>query len=171
VRVDTRNSATEDFQVLGPLPVTAHQRADRSSRIGTASTKAFPSSRADGNFPTTVSRRDFLPHTEFVAGVETDRETAQFWLAALRAPVFMPYLGRRSCAPAFPFILGVYEGDVHDLFAQLPWVDRHRRGSALAGYEVRGDHGQHRAEEHPTPYVPASTTRSEQLAWAKENLR
>lgn len=171
VRVDVRNAPTEDFQLLGPLPPGAHAVAERSHRLASASTEQFPPSRATGNFPTTVSRRDFLPHSEFIAAVETDDATAAVWLEALRNPVFMPYLGRKSCAPTFPFILGIHEGTPADLFAHLPWVDRHDTRAPLAGYEVVGGYDQHRAFEHASPYSPPSLTRTGQLAWAKENLR
>lgn len=170
VRVDVRNASTEDFQVLGPLPTMAHNTAERSHRLSTASTEQLPSSRAAGNFPTTVTRRDFLPHSEFIAAVETDRATAEAWLEALRNPVFMPYLGRRSCAPTFPFILGTYDGSASELFERLPWADRHGRGGALAGYEVQGSYDLHHAIEHAAPYTPPSMPRGGQLAWAKENL-
>lgn len=171
VRVDTRNAPTEDFQVLSPLPPAAAAVAERSHRLTTASAERFPSSRAAGNFPTTVSRRDFLPHSEFIAAVETDPATADNWIGALREPVFMPYLGRRSCAPSFPFILGVHDGQVEDLFAELPWVDRHRTAEVLAGYAVYGDHDTHSAEDHSRQYRPPGMSRSGQLTWAKENLR
>lgn len=171
VRVDARNAPTEDFQVLAALPPRAHAGADRHHRVAHATTSSFPANRGGGSFPTTVGRRDFLAHSDFVAVLETDEATAQGWIAALRRPVFMPYLGRRSCAPTFPFVLGLLEGSVSDLFEHLPWVDRYRVGSSLRGFEVAGHYDSHRASEHPLAYSPPTGPRAAQLAWAKENLR
>lgn len=173
VRVESRNPTTEDLQVIGPLPEPAAAMAERSYKLGTATTKALPTKRGGGNFPTTVSRRDFLAHSEFLVAIETDTETVAFWMNALRNPVFMPYLGRRSCAPSFPYLLGIHEGSVADLFKSLPWVDRYGENpiQALLAYEVAGDYDLHRAIEHPIAYTPPVRTRFHQLAWAKEHLR
>ena len=98
-----------------------------------------------------------------------------YWMNALRNPVFMPYLGRRSCAPSFPFLLGIHEGSVSDLFWSLPWVDRYNTNpdqATFLAYEVVGDYDLHRAIDHETAYTPPMTRfRSQQLAWAKEHLR
>lgn len=174
VRVESRNPTTEDFQVIGPLPERAAALAERSHRLGTATTKALPSKRGGGNFPTTVARRDFLSYFEFLVVLETDADTASSWVRALRNPVFMPYLGRRSCAPSFPFLLGIHAGSSADLFGSLPWVDKYGEGSeraSLVAYEVSGDYDLHRAVEHPIAYTPPIQTRPGQLAWAKEHLR
>lgn len=171
IRVDTHNAPTEDFQVLSQLPRGAHVIADRHHRLGSATNTAFPSNRDKGNFPTTVGRRDFLPHSEFIAAIETSDETAQAWIMALREPVFMPYLGRKSCAPTFPFILGIHDGDPRALFGQLPWVDRHSTHVPLRAYAVTGDYNGHQARPHDAPYSPERVDRRGQLDWAKENLR
>ncbi|MFC6154796.1 type I-E CRISPR-associated protein Cas5/CasD [Nocardioides yefusunii] len=171
VRVDARNPAAEDFQVLSSLTGPAHRGADRSHRVGSASTSAFPANRDRGNFPTTVARRDFLAHSEFIAALETDASTAEAWISALRDPVFMPYLGRRSCAPTFPFVLGIHDGSLEDLFAHLPHVDRNREEAPLLAYTVRGSYDLHHADEHPRPYTPDRVDRTAQLTWVKENLR
>lgn len=174
VRVEARNATTEDFQVLGPLPPRATTRAEVMGRLGTASTKAFPAKRGDGNFPTTVSRKDFLSHTEFVVGLQTDQETAEAWFAAFRDPVFMPYLGRKSCAPSFPFLLGVHPGEPDQVFATLGHVDKYgaadRDGTVrLTGYEISGDYNRHVADLHPLAYSPPTSTRESQLTWVKEH--
>lgn len=171
VRVDTRNAPTEDFQVLGPLPPLAHATADRHHRLGEATTKSFPSSRAEGNFPTTVGRRDFLPHSEFIAAIETTDEDAQAWITALREPFFMTYLGRKSCAPSFPLVLGLHRGQTSSLFDGLPWVDRHQARRPLHAYAITGDYNGHTAEPHDSLYTPERSDRRRQLDWAKENLR
>ncbi len=175
VRVDTTNPPAEDFQILSHLPSAAAAAADRAGRLGSASTKAFPNSRrAAGTFATSVARRDYLAHSEFVVAIDTDAETAQAWLTSLQDPVFMPYLGRRSCAPAFPFVLGLHPGSPANLFRALPRVPRAQHGETrkviLEAYHVTGGFERHIATAHPTTYTPPVADRAQQLAWAKENL-
>lgn len=172
VRVERRNATTEDWQVLGPLHPDAEAVAERSHRVATATVKKFPRKRNGGpSFTTTVSRRDFLSHSEFIAAIESDDDTASAWFTALRNPVFMPYFGRRSCAPTFPFVLGTHHGSVEEVFSELPHVDLYRQRANLLGYAVRGDYDRHHAVEHPTPYAPEFVgAREDQLAWVKENL-
>ncbi|MFJ2571759.1 type I-E CRISPR-associated protein Cas5/CasD [Streptomyces halstedii] len=57
-----------------------------------------------------VSKRFYLSDAVFVAAVEGDGELLGLVLAALRAPVFLPFLGRRSCPPSRPVDLGLYDG-------------------------------------------------------------
>lgn len=175
VRVEARNPVAEDFQVLAPLPARAALRADVLGRLGTASTKEFRNNRrADGNFPTTVSRRDYLAHSEFIVALEAEEETARAWFEALSAPVFMPYFGRRSCAPTFPFALGVHPGTVDEVFSALPHVDKYGASGGkpeLAGYQISGDYDSHHELAHPHPYSPLTTAqRADQLSWVKEHL-
>ncbi|MFC5804281.1 type I-E CRISPR-associated protein Cas5/CasD [Streptomyces formicae] len=49
-----------------------------------------------------LSERFYLADAVFVAAVEGDRATVTELREALRAPVYLPYLGRRSCPPARP---------------------------------------------------------------------
>ncbi len=171
VRVETRNATSEDFQTLGPLRPSDHASAQRALSLAEGSARKFPSIRGGGNFPTEVSRRDFLAHSEFILALEGDDDTLEAWLAALREPVFMPYFGRRSCAPTFPFVLGLYERGAASLFGELPHVDKYHQDDPLVAYEVLGDYNQHLTAEHPAAYTPPSSSRSEQLDWTKENLR
>lgn len=175
VRIETRNPVAEDFQVLGPLGPQQARRADVMGRLGTASTKEFRNERrSDGNFATTVSRRDFLSHSEFLVALEGPDDHLDAWWQALRRPVFMPYLGRRSCAPSFPFTLGIHRGPLEELFGSLPHVSRLRSRHdvlpALAGFTVTGGYDLHHENPHSRPYHPPSGSRSEQLIWVKENL-
>ncbi len=80
VRVDQRGTRLRDFQ-------TAHRFVSGDS---------LP-----------VSERFYLADAVFVAAVEGERELIDKLDRALRNPVFLPYLGRRSCPPARPVDLGV----------------------------------------------------------------
>ncbi|MGW2155022.1 type I-E CRISPR-associated protein Cas5/CasD [Nonomuraea sp. NPDC001699] len=54
-----------------------------------------------------VSERFYLADAVFVAGVEGDGDLIDQLHHALLAPVFLPYLGRRSCPPARSIAIGV----------------------------------------------------------------
>ena len=57
-----------------------------------------------------VSERIYLADAVFVAAVEGDADLIDTLHQGGRQPVFMPYLGRRSCPPARPVELGVIHG-------------------------------------------------------------
>lgn len=53
-----------------------------------------------------LSQRYYLADAVFVTGVEGDRELIHSLHRALQAPHFLPYLGRRSCPPSRPLLMG-----------------------------------------------------------------
>ncbi|SME92226.1 type I-E CRISPR-associated protein Cas5/CasD [Streptomyces sp. Amel2xC10] len=69
-----------------------------------------------------LSERYYLADAVFVAALEGDPVLLSKLDAALRAPVYPPFLGRRSCPPAGPVELGVHQ-DVclEDALARVPW--------------------------------------------------
>lgn len=76
-----------------------------------------------------VSERFYIADAVFVAGLASDDEDLLRRLdEALRAPHFLPYLGRRSCPPSRPLDLGVHPGGLEEVLASLDWQasDRHR---------------------------------------------
>jgi CRISPR system Cascade subunit CasD len=79
VRIDQPGTRMRDFQ-------TAHH-AD--------SGKSMP-----------LSERLYLTDAVFVAGVKGDARLINALYEALQDPVFLPYLGRRSCPPAEPITMG-----------------------------------------------------------------
>lgn len=69
-----------------------------------------------------LSERCYVADAVFVAGVEGEREFIHGLHAAVREPVFFPYLGRRSCPPSGPVDLGVREDvDLIGALEQAPW--------------------------------------------------
>lgn len=54
-----------------------------------------------------ITYREYLHDAHFIAIVEVDNKAdAEFYQAQLHNPVFVSYLGRRSCPPATPLIPG-----------------------------------------------------------------
>lgn len=64
---------------------------------------------------TYVSHRFYLQDACFTAGLEGEREFLEACADALRAPVFPPYLGRRSCVPDPGLVVGIYEDTLENV--------------------------------------------------------
>ncbi|MFI9627576.1 type I-E CRISPR-associated protein Cas5/CasD [Streptomyces sp. NPDC052042] len=79
VRIDQPGTRLRDFQ-------TAHHKDTH---------KAMP-----------LSERFYLADAVFVAGVRGEPALVQRLYEALLEPVFLPYLGRRSCPPSEPITIG-----------------------------------------------------------------
>lgn len=171
VRVDRTNGATVDIQTLNPLPVGVRDAADRSEKMRTAQSaaKIRHERRGEGNFPTVLINREFLPHAEFIVALTSDNAYA--WLEAFRAPRFMPYLGRRANAPTFPFVLGIAEEPPEDVLTDFPRVARQGEGpdQGVRLYQVTGDYHEHRHDMLGL-ITPPVDTRKEQLTWASQHL-
>lgn len=117
VRIDQPGRRVRDFQ-------TAHH-ADTG--------KAMP-----------LSERFYLADAVFVAGVDGPAGLIGALLAAVRAPAFLPYLGRRSCPPSAPIDLGVRDSaDLEHALREAPWqaTARHqqRQRAAADGTPVELD--------------------------------
>ncbi|MUL43662.1 type I-E CRISPR-associated protein Cas5/CasD [Streptomonospora sp. PA3] len=80
-----------------------------------------------------VSERFYLADAVFVAALEGDDALIDRLHAALQAPVYLPYLGRRSCPPARRIDLGIRTtAGLEDALAAeewhaAPWYQRKRR--------------------------------------------
>ncbi|SDK37715.1 type I-E CRISPR-associated protein Cas5/CasD [Streptomyces indicus] len=92
-----------------------------------------------------LSERFYLADAVFVAAVEGDRATIAELREALRAPAYLPYLGRRSCPPARPVDF-TPDRDIHpgtrleDVLKSEPWhasAWHQRRHARHAAVELR----------------------------------
>lgn len=69
-----------------------------------------------------LSERFYVADAVFVAGVEGSPGVIAELYAAVRSPVYLPYLGRRSCPPSAPVDLGVHdELDLVEALKRAPW--------------------------------------------------
>ncbi|MFF0433862.1 type I-E CRISPR-associated protein Cas5/CasD [Streptomyces sp. NPDC004327] len=72
--------------------------------------------------PMPLSERFYLADAVFVAAVEGDAALLAGLHAALRNPVYAPFLGRRSCPPAQPVELGLHHDiDLLQALRAEPW--------------------------------------------------
>lgn len=69
-----------------------------------------------------VSSRFYLADAVFVAAVEGDPGLLDALWTALRSPVYLPFLGRRSCPPSRPIDLGMRRDQgMGEALATQPW--------------------------------------------------
>ncbi|MER5450538.1 type I-E CRISPR-associated protein Cas5/CasD [Streptomyces sp. NPDC002766] len=69
-----------------------------------------------------LSERFYLADAVFVAALEGDHRLLAELQAALRAPVYAPFLGRRSCPPSLPIELHLHENTrLQDALREEPW--------------------------------------------------
>lgn len=68
-----------------------------------------------------LSQRYYLEDAVFVAGLAGDASLVSVLVEALRNPRWAPFLGRRSCPPSQPLLMGVVEEDVRTAVMNAPW--------------------------------------------------
>lgn len=146
VRIDQPGSRVRDFQ-------TAHHAVTG---------KSMP-----------LSERFYLADAVFVAALEGEAALLEELLAALRDPVYPPYLGRRSCPPARPVELGLHHGadlhgaDLHSTLRREPW-----RAAAWYQRLHRGQRSVPLTVLHEAlPEEDGDTLRDQPLSFAAEHRR
>ncbi|MFE7132690.1 type I-E CRISPR-associated protein Cas5/CasD [Streptomyces sp. NPDC057638] len=70
---------------------------------------------------THVTQRFYLQDAVFVAALAGPRDLIDILRHALVRPAFPLALGRRSCVPTHPLLLGVRDGGLRDVLEQEPW--------------------------------------------------
>lgn len=68
-----------------------------------------------------LSHRYYLEDAVFVAGMSGEPALINGLAEAVRNPRWAPFLGRRSCPPSRPVLVGVVDGDVREAVAGAPW--------------------------------------------------
>ena len=122
VRVDQPGQLVRDFQ-------TAQRPKKEPS--GAINWTAMP-----------LSYRYYISDAVFLAVLEGEHDLITGIDDAVRRPQFPLYLGRRSCPPAGPIALGVFEYDLDEALATLPWLanpqeQRRRRDKVVRLATVR----------------------------------
>lgn len=116
VRIDQPGTLVRDFQ-------TARQPVRQKS--GQTKWSALP-----------LSQRYYIADAVYLAVLEGDRDLVTGIDEAVRSPKFPLYLGRRSCPPAGPVALGLFEEDLETVLATVPWLanrmhQRQRRSAVV----------------------------------------
>lgn len=117
-----------------------------------------------------LSERFYLADAVFVAAVEGEHELLAELHAALRTPVYAPFLGRRSCPPAHPVELRLHERrDLQQALASEPWQAapwyRQNRREATVTLDVLRDarHGEDGDTQRDQPLSFAAAHRRHAL--------
>jgi CRISPR system Cascade subunit CasD len=84
----------------------------------------YHTARGKGNTERFITYRHYLADAVFLVGLEGDAELLGAIDAAVRAPVFPLYLGRRSCPPAGRVSLGLRPVSLDDALWAEPWQAR-----------------------------------------------
>jgi CRISPR system Cascade subunit CasD len=93
-------------------------RADQPGRLE----RDFQTARTlDGAKSMPLSERFYLSDAVFVAGIQGDPELVGGIEEALRRPVFPLYLGRRSCPPAGPVVVGTRDDELYQALTAEPY--------------------------------------------------
>lgn len=70
-----------------------------------------------------LTRRYYIEDGIFLAGLESDDKSfLQALEEALKHPVFHLFLGRKSCPPTFPFVLGIRDLSLAEALQNEPWL-------------------------------------------------
>lgn len=129
VRIDRPGVVSTDYHTVTGYHRTA--AGDFKHSGGTAKSLAKAQKHGES---TIVSPRDYLHDAVFLVGLETSQERTQTLRAALAAPRWPLYLGRKSCPPACPLLDDAAE--FSELETALRSRVRHRRAEKgkLAAY-------------------------------------
>ncbi|MEU4648697.1 MULTISPECIES: type I-E CRISPR-associated protein Cas5/CasD [Nocardia] len=100
---------------------------------------------------TIVTNRYYLSDAAFTVAVEGPDDTVAELAVALNNPRWQPYLGRRSCPPEQPLLIGHSDTPVQDLHTKVPIHARHR-----SSIDVVTDHPTETGSETELADVPVS---------------
>jgi CRISPR system Cascade subunit CasD len=205
VRVDAAGTTHVDFHTINPLPPAYEQFAfvDPSDRglvpLGTELQKSGQAPRWLKGAAPMVTRRHLLHDASFLWLTSGPEVSLERLADALDSPRWALALGRKSCTPASPLLLGMHPGSIVDAAASVPLTGRGQRFArqaeavtvpliwvhgaadpALPTEDTRvvldhplGSHPQngYAAGQHTITAVAAPDTQEALLSWATQHLR
>jgi CRISPR system Cascade subunit CasD len=111
VRVDREGTLLRDFHTIG-----GGQSLGRDYGV-------YKASGDPGD--TAISTRWYLQDALFLVALQADdRSFLEKLEKAISHPVYPLFLGRRSCPPTFPLLLGVLGGEIEQLLREYPLLDQ-----------------------------------------------
>jgi CRISPR system Cascade subunit CasD len=109
----------------GRLLVDYHTVSAASHAPGDPARQRMPTASGGSLKPadsTKVTRRYYIADAVFVAALEAQQDLAETLADALRRPRYPLYLGRRSCPPAKPVLIGIErDTSLEAALEQAPW--------------------------------------------------
>ncbi|MDV6013052.1 type I-E CRISPR-associated protein Cas5/CasD [Haloechinothrix sp. LS1_15] len=129
VRLDQPGRLLRDFQTA---------QRPKKARDGTVTWQRLP-----------LSHRYYLSDAVFLAALEGERSLVEGIDRAVRSPAFPLYLGRRSCPPAGPIALDVWDATLEEVLTTHPWLassaQQRRHRDATVRLETVRDAAEHEA--------------------------
>jgi len=114
IRVDREGDLLRDFHMVAPK-----KKGKKASVVPYMMVPALEDDRGKA----WITNRYYLSDAVFIVGIESDNEEFIYKLEqALRSPKYPLYLGRRSCPPEFPVVLGVKGLPLVDTLKAEPWA-------------------------------------------------
>jgi CRISPR system Cascade subunit CasD len=110
IRVDRSGQRLTDYQTVG---------ANYPTHMALINAEGKPHA-AHGKSIAMVTRRHYLSDAAFLVAITGTTTTIHDLDVSLRQPVWTLSLGRRSCPPAEPFLVGVTNETPLDVFQRLP---------------------------------------------------
>jgi CRISPR system Cascade subunit CasD len=124
----------------GRLLIDYHTVSAASHAPGDLARQRMPVSSGGTPKPvgfTQVTRRHYIADAVFVAALEAQQDIAETLADALRRPHYPLYLGRRSCPPAKPVLIGIErDSSLEAALEEAPW----QAGPAVRARHKAGGH-------------------------------
>lgn len=123
--------------IRGLVPLTTLRFGVRADKEGVL-LKDFHTVQVTGEKHPEVSYRYYLSDAAFLVALESDDKSLLESIAsALQKPVYPLYLGRKSCPPTLPIVLGVKDEDILTALKTEPYLYKNaHRKSVRISYEV-----------------------------------
>lgn len=157
IRVDRPGIALVDYQTINPLPESYEQfrgisRSDRGIvPLGTTlQERSRQAPRWYSGTAPAVTTRHFLQDAAFLLLIDGLDRRIDTLCDALTQPRWALQLGRKSCTPATPILLGQHPGTIVDVARAAPTMTH----EAVSGLELIWLHGR------PDPTLPVRATRT-----------
>lgn len=93
----------------------------RSDQPGTV-IRDFQTAVRENGTSMPLSERYYLSDAMFLAAIESDRDNLEHLRASLMSPKFPLYLGRRSCPPVQPLVMGIVEDSLVAALEKTEWL-------------------------------------------------
>ncbi len=153
--VGLRRDQTEELAALNKLHFGV--RVDKEGELLVDFHIAKNPEKKDEKEGTYVTYRHYLQDAVFLVGIECEgAEMLESLKQAMEQPAFPLYLGRRSCPPTLPLLLGIRQGSLLEILQKEPLL---REGGDAGALRIvmdadPGEHGSAVLKDVPLSFDP-----------------
>lgn len=149
-----RRNRTEELEALNHLRFGV--RVDREGELLVDFHIARNLEKRNADY---LTYRHYLQDAVFLVGLESeDTELLQQLQEALQRPAFPLYLGRRSCPPVLPLLLGIRQGTLLSVLQEEPVLCEEKRAAGPLRIVIDAEPGEYGAavrQDVPVSFHPA----------------